>query len=72
MFNPDGQTLDPFMDARPWRSVDADVGRVRTLPFNSRQLAALLQTRPQDLVQLARGTPSKEKVVQPPIFFPFD
>jgi hypothetical protein len=61
------------MDARPWRTAEPDPGLVQTLlPFNSRQLAALLQTRPEDLVQLARGTSSKEKVVQPPIFFPFD
>jgi hypothetical protein len=59
------------MDARPWQA-KPDPGLMQTLPFHSRQLAALLQTRPENLVQLARGTPSKEKVVQPPIFFPFD
>jgi acyl carrier protein phosphodiesterase len=60
------------MDARPWRNTEPDLGLAQTLPFNSRQLAALLQTRPENLVQLARGTSSKETVVQPPIFFPFD
>lgn len=70
--SPDRYTPDLDMDARPWRTAEPDPGPAQTLPFNSRQLAALLQIRPEDLVQLARGAPSKEKVVQPPIFFPFD
>jgi hypothetical protein len=71
-FNAGRYTPDPFMDARPWRAIEPDPGLVQTLPFNSRQLAALLQTRPEDLVQSASGMSSKKKVVQPPIFFPFD
>ena len=71
-FNPDRYTPELFMDARPWRGIEPDPGPAQTLPFNSRQLATLLQIRPEELAQSASGTSSKRTVVQPPIFFPFD
>jgi len=36
-----------FFDRRPWRFVQPDGDRIQTLPFDSRQLDALLRHRPE-------------------------
>ena len=66
------EPLPDFLDRRPWRLVQPDGYLSKTLPFDSKQLDALLRLRPEELVTLTEGTSSNGRTVQPPIFFPFD
>lgn len=67
----DGPAED-FLDRRPWRFVQPNRDLVQTLPFDSRQLDALLRLRPEELRTLTQSTPSSGRAVQPPIFFPLE
>ena len=66
------EPLPDFVDRGPWRFVQPDGDMMRYLPFDSRQLEALRQLRPQELITLTKGPPSNGRAIQPPIFFPFD
>jgi len=70
---PDSDASFPdFVDRRPWRFALPDGDLSQTLPFDSKQLDALLRIRPDELMRLTEGPPSNARTVQPPIFFPLD
>ncbi len=66
------EPLLDLVDRGPWRFIQPDRDVMRYLPFDSRQLEALRQLRPQEVMTLTKGPPSNGRAIQPPIFFPFD
>jgi hypothetical protein len=67
-----GRAREPFLDPRPWQVVEPSPDLPQPLPFYADQAETLLKLQPQELESSTRSRPQKEKVVQPPIFFPFD
>jgi hypothetical protein len=67
-----GLAWEPFLDSRPWQLVEPLPDLPQPLPFYADHAGTLLKMRPQELESSTRSKPPKEKIVQPPIFFPFD
>jgi hypothetical protein len=68
----DGRAPDLFPDSRPWQVTESPPWVLQPLPFHADQAETLLRMRPEDLQSPTRREASKERGVQPPIFFPFD